>query len=253
VRIRQVVLAARDLEPVVEDIRAVLGLELGHRDPAVAAFGLQNAVFPVGEAFLEVVSPIQDGTAAGRFLEARGGDGGYMVMLQTDDFRSARRRIDELGVRVVLEVDLDDVVEAHLHPRDVPGAIWSVSEMRPAESWRWGGPHWRDFRRTDVVDGVIGVELEAADPRALAARLHEVFDLAPLANAAPGEAALGLESSEIRFRHRDALSRDGIVAYALHSVDAARALGAAEARGLPTRREGGERAIRIAGTWLRLG
>jgi hypothetical protein len=99
---------------------------------------------------------------------------------------------------------------------------------------------------------VTGVELEAIDPPALAARFQEAFGISLLANVAGGDAVLPLESSEIRFRHRKTLPRDGIVAYELHAVDADRALRAAEARGLPTRREGAERALRIAGTWLRL-
>ena len=56
-RLRQVALLARDLEATVEDLRAVFGIEVGFRDPGVAFFGLANAVFPVGDAFLEIVSP----------------------------------------------------------------------------------------------------------------------------------------------------------------------------------------------------
>ena len=41
-------------------------VEVAFRDPGVAAFGLQNAVMPIGRTFLEVVSPVQEGTTAGR-------------------------------------------------------------------------------------------------------------------------------------------------------------------------------------------
>ena len=37
------------LAPVVEEMREVFGLKVACRDPAVAAFGLENAVFPVGK------------------------------------------------------------------------------------------------------------------------------------------------------------------------------------------------------------
>ena len=69
--IRQVALVARDLEPVVADLCAVFGLEVAFRDPGVGEFGLHNAVMPVGTTFLEVVSPVREGTTAGRFLEKR--------------------------------------------------------------------------------------------------------------------------------------------------------------------------------------
>ena len=47
-RLRQVALAARDLEKTVGDLCAVFDLEVAFRDPGVAAFGLVNAVLPVG-------------------------------------------------------------------------------------------------------------------------------------------------------------------------------------------------------------
>jgi hypothetical protein len=57
VRIRQVALVARDLEPVVADLCAVLGIEVAYRDPGVGVFGLANAVMPVGDAFLDRPGP----------------------------------------------------------------------------------------------------------------------------------------------------------------------------------------------------
>ncbi|HEY4668483.1 MAG TPA: hypothetical protein VIH05_01760, partial [Tepidiformaceae bacterium] len=79
-RLRQIALVARELEPVVNDFRNVLGIEVGYRDPGVGRFGLENALMPIGNQLLEVVAPIEEGTAGGRYLERRGGDGGYMVI-----------------------------------------------------------------------------------------------------------------------------------------------------------------------------
>src|SRR5208283_1161909 len=89
-RIRQVAIAAPALEPVVEDLRAVLGLEVCFHDPGVDVFGLRNALLPVGDAFLEVLAPIRPSTAVGRFLERRAGPGVYMVIVQTDDLAAER-------------------------------------------------------------------------------------------------------------------------------------------------------------------
>ena len=55
-RLRQIALVAQELDPVVENLCAVLGIEVGFNDPGVAAFGLHNAVMPVGDTVLEVVS-----------------------------------------------------------------------------------------------------------------------------------------------------------------------------------------------------
>jgi len=176
-RIRQVCLVARELEPTLDELCTKLGLEIGYRDPGVAEFGLQNAVMPVGSQFLEVVSPTREGTTAGRFLERRGGDGGYMVIMQSDDLAADRDRLAGLGVRIVWQIALDDIATVHLHPRDIGGAIVSIDQPRPPESWRWGGPDWISHARIDVVRGIAGVEVEAADPAAMAARWAQVFGL----------------------------------------------------------------------------
>ena len=50
-RIRQLALAARELEPVVDDVREVFDLEVIFRDPGVAEFGITNALFAWATAF----------------------------------------------------------------------------------------------------------------------------------------------------------------------------------------------------------
>ena len=232
--IRQVALVARALDPVVADLRAVLGLGEFFRDPGVAEFGLHNAVMAVGTTFLEVVSPVREGTTAGRFLEKRGGDGGYMVILQTADLGADRRRLAALGVRIVWEIALDDIATVHLHPRDIGGAIVSLDQPRPPASWRWGGPDWESRARTDVVRAIASVTLAAADPARLAARWAEVLGL-----PAPRGRQLDLDRGALRFVPADGRG-EGIVAVGLTASDAGRALAAARERGLPTDGRGAE-------------
>jgi len=245
-RLRQVALVARDLDPVVADCSAVLGVEVAFRDPDVATFGLRNAVMPVGDTFLEVVSPIAGDTTAGRFLERRGGDGGYMVIVQIDDLAAARRRLTELAVRVVFEVTLDDIATVHLHPRDVGGAILSLDVARPPESWRWAGPTWRAAVRTDVSAGLAGVEIEAREPVVMAARWGAVIGRAP--TAAVGRAPeIALDDGVIRFvpvRERG----EGVAALEVRMNDRVRALATARARGLEV--DGDQ--IAVGGVRLRL-
>ena len=167
--IRQIALVARDLEPTVAAITSVLGVDVSFRDPGAEQFGLHNAVMPIGTTFLEVVSPMRDGTTAGRFLERRG-DSRYMVLFQTADLDGDRARLVRRGARIVWETSLDDIASIHLHPRDIGGAIVALEQPRPPDSWRWGGPGWARHVRTDVVAGIVGAELEALDPPVMAAR-----------------------------------------------------------------------------------
>ena len=233
--IRQVALVARDLEPVVADLCAVFGLEVAFRDPGVGEFGLHNAVVPVGETFLEVVSPVREGTTAGRFLEKRGGDGGYMVILQTADLEAARARLAALGVRTVWQITLDDIATGHLHPRDVGGAIVSLDQPRPPEAWRWGGPGWEARVNTDVVGGIVSVTLEAPDPERLAGRWAEVLGLPP-PRRARAAFTLPLQPGVIRFVAAGS-GTEGIAAVGLAATSAPRALAVARDRGLRTNGE----------------
>jgi hypothetical protein len=230
-RIRQIALVARELEPVVDQLCGVFGLEVAYRDPGVADFGLRNAVMPVGDSFLEVVSPAREGTTAGRFLERRRGDGGYMVILQTDDLARDRKRAESLRVRVVWEVALPDIATVHLHPRDVGGAIVSLDEARPPASWRWAGRDWEKRMRTSVVRRIAGVELQADDPAALAARWAEVFGRTAEWDGADVH-EIALEESRIRFVPPRDRRGDGIAVIELEAADAERARRAARERGL---------------------
>lgn len=179
VRLRQAVLAAADLDAVAGRLREELGLGEPFADPGVAEFGLHNAVFALGDAFLEVISPKQAGTAAGRHLERRGRDGGYMVIFQLDDLDAARRRVEEMGIRVVWRIDLPDISGTHLHPVDIGGAIVSLDRADPPESWRWGGPEWTGRAGQGAPGRLAGATLTVRDPEVVARRWSAVLG-APL-------------------------------------------------------------------------
>ena len=55
-RIRQIVFADPELKDGVARLRTLLGLAAPYRDPGVAEFGLDNAVFVFGDQFVEIVS-----------------------------------------------------------------------------------------------------------------------------------------------------------------------------------------------------
>src|SRR3954452_15227402 len=157
-RLRQAVVAVRDLDAAVRELRAALPLGEPYADPGVGYFGLRNAVMPLGDTFVEVVSPAQESTAAGRCLDRRG-DGAYMAMFQIEDLAGARNRAAALGVREVWAGEFDDISAVHLHPGDMGAAIVSLDRPVPPESWRWGGPwHPRGAAHT------TGLTLSAREP-----------------------------------------------------------------------------------------
>jgi len=204
VRLRQVVLAARELDPVAAQLRETLGLDEPFADPGVAAFGLRNAVFALGENFLEVIAPAQDDTAAGRWLDRRGGDGGYMLIFQLDDLDAARARVADMGIRVVWSVDLPDISGTHLHPADMRGAIVSLDRADPPESWRWGGPDWEGKAGTGAASEIRGVQVAVPDPDATAQRWAEVLgEPAPGVEFVAGEDAVTAVTVALPEQHED--------------------------------------------------
>ncbi|MBW2242751.1 MAG: VOC family protein [Deltaproteobacteria bacterium] len=218
-RLRQIALVASELDPVVERLCAVLGIDVGFNDPGVREFGLVNAVMPIGDTFLEVVVPNREGTTAGRLIERRSGDGGYMVIVQSQARDEDRKRVDALGVRVVWEASLSDAHAIHLHPRDVGGAILSLDWMDPPSSWRWGGPDWQAKVRTDVAREIVGADVQAEDPGAMAARWAEV-----MAQKAPTEEGGGFridldEGGFVRFHPPRDERGEGVSGFTVAAAD----------------------------------
>jgi hypothetical protein len=170
-----VALVAADLAPVEAGIIEELGAQLCYRDPDVGVFGLKNALFPIGDKLLEVVSPMREGTSAGRQLDKRNGDGGYMVILQVDDLDAMRSRLEAHDVRVVFTAARPDITGLHLHPKDVGAAILSVDHTDRWDEWPWAGPDWRHHIATRVVTDLTGVAMQSEHPASTANRWAAVL------------------------------------------------------------------------------
>lgn len=147
----------------------LLGLDDDFADAGVGEFGLHNSVMAIGNTFLEIVAPARDDTTAERLLDRRGGDGGYMVLVQVKDIDLFRRQVEDLGIRKIWEIDREDVRAFHVHPKDIGAAIVSFDEMIPPEEWVWGGPDWRS-RRARHVSTITAVDIQGSDPVSLAGR-----------------------------------------------------------------------------------
>ena len=150
-------------DPIVNDLCELFNFEVAFNDPGVAHFGLENAVIPIGTDFLEVVSPVEENTTAGRYLNKRGGDGGYMIIIQVDKFEDSQKLVNEYNIKTVWETDLPKAKAMHLHPKQMGGAILSLDWMEPKESWKWAGPNW-EKNISGPIKGIDGVEIQSDDP-----------------------------------------------------------------------------------------
>jgi len=228
-RIRQVALAASDLEKTDVTLRRLLGCDQSYADPEIIYFGLDNRLYTLGGCFLEVVSPVQPNTAAGRFLDRRGGDCGYMVIVQVENLAQEQERLADTAIRTVFADDRGNAKAIHLHPKDVPGAIPSLDEMIPPESWLWAGDGWEQ-RAGRHVRGIRAVEIRSPDPKATGLCWAEAYgiELMPAGNGW----RLEMGGTEMRFAYDAAAAEPALVAIDIDAVDLPAICAAADVMGL---------------------
>jgi catechol 2,3-dioxygenase-like lactoylglutathione lyase family enzyme len=248
-RLRQICLVARDLEKNSDDLMGVLGLSVGFRDPGVGRFGLANIVSPIDRDFLEIVAPIQDGTSAGRYLDRRRGDGGYMVILQADDAKADRERLKAQGVRAVEVIERPTYHATHFHPADTGGILLSIDSVpggdwkNPDCEWNPAGPDWRTHRRDTIARNMVGAELQSDDPDGFAALWSKL-----LGKPVERDRTIKLSNATLRFVQATDGRGRGLGGIDVTVADKAKALAEARRRGLPVDGD----TVTICGTRVKL-
>ena len=233
-RLRQIALVAHKLAPVQKDLEDVLGIAVCFRDPGVAHFGLENALFPIGNQLLEVVAPVKEQTAGGRYLERRGGDGGYMVITQCDEHAPRRKRVEELGLRIVGQFDGKEFTNMQLHPRDTGGSFFEIDEQKGHNAhdadgpWEPAGKDWKAGRRLERVTGIAAAEIQCDDPKKVAARWSEIAQI-PVKNVG-ATPTIPLENATLRFVPCADGRPEGLGAIDVKAANKAKILEAARAR-----------------------
>lgn len=225
-RLRQIAVVAADLQQVGTEIGGVLGVEACFTDPGVKQFGLKNTLWPIGTQMLEVVTPITDGTAGGRYIERRGGDGGYMVITQVDDVARRRERVAELGVRVAFDLSYPD--DGHdgiqLHPADTGGSFFEMDQMTMPGGDDVGGPwypagkNWQPYVNKSRVSGISAAELQSPEPDRLAQRWSEIAEI-DLTTDDDGNPVMELDNAIVRFVEDTDGRGEGLGAIDVTTVD----------------------------------
>jgi len=205
-RLRQVCLVASDLEREAGRIREIFGLEECYRDPNVVRYGLRNVLFPVGTDFLEIVSPIREGTAAGRFLERHEERNGYMVIMDCDDPLQRQAHCDALGVRTANLIRHDDYLGVQLHPKDTGGAMIEFNRTAkgadPMGPYAPAGGQWQKYIRRDVTQKLVAAEIECPDAAQFSARWGEIVQR-PVQILRKGRFRIALDAGALMFLPAD--------------------------------------------------
>jgi hypothetical protein len=254
-RLRQICLVAADIEKLVGELGSVFGLEVCFVDSHVAKYGLENRLLPIGNQLLEIVAPTTSGTAAGRYLDRRKGDGGYMVITQCDDHEPRKRRVAELGIRVANAIERPPFHGMQLHPRDTGGSFFEIDFQEGGEAsdgpWAPAGDDWQTFRRTEIIDAITAAEIQSPDPLTLAERWGGIAELA-VERITDGDGrpaySIELDNAEVRFVAERDDRGEGLCALDLRVVDEPRALDNARRAGVLTT----DGAVQIGGVRLNL-
>jgi hypothetical protein len=92
-----------------------------------------------------------------------------MLMVDGPPTLAAPDRLAALAVREVHRVELPDVLDVHLHPKDTGGVLLALDAVDPAGSWRWAGPAWTGGSPT-CAGGLREVAVAVPDPGAVVRR-----------------------------------------------------------------------------------
>lgn len=195
IRLRQVCFAAPKITSA-DELSEIFGVPIAYRDPLIDVFGLENALLGFGGTFVEFIAPLEGSTAttATRFLARKPGGGGYMVIHDTDEYETIRKRIDANGVRVAFEStpELRDPSEntpenaydsfrnVQLDPRSVGGTLMEFNATANSEDLFGsygpaGGDGWQSGISADLPK-MVGTECTTADPQKTAAAWAALMD-----------------------------------------------------------------------------
>ena len=121
--------AVDDLEAAIELYEGTLGMELAHRE-TVEAQGVEAVLLDVGPSHVELLRPLADDTAVGKFLAKRG-PGLHHVAYRVDDIDAALAQLRDQGVELIDQEARPGIRAsrvAFLHPRATSGVLTELVE-----------------------------------------------------------------------------------------------------------------------------
>src|ERR687896_1068931 len=98
-KIEHVALAVADLDAAVEHYEKVWGLSVAHRE-RVEDQGVEEAMLPLGESYLQLLGATSPDTTVGKFLERRG-EGLHHIAYEVPDLEAALQQLKEQGVALI--------------------------------------------------------------------------------------------------------------------------------------------------------
>jgi methylmalonyl-CoA/ethylmalonyl-CoA epimerase len=128
-RIDHIGVAVEDLDAAIELYRGPFDMPEQHRE-TVEEQGVEAVLLDVGEGHVELLRPLSEDTAVGKFLAMRG-PGLHHVAYQAEDIEATLDSLRESGVELIDEqprVGIQGKRVAFLHPRSTGGVLTELVE-----------------------------------------------------------------------------------------------------------------------------
>lgn len=100
-KIEHIALAVEDLEAAISHYAEVWGLEVEHRE-RVEDQGVEEAMLPLGESYLQLLGPTGPDTTVGKFIATRG-EGLHHIAYEVEDLEASLADLKAKGVRLIDE------------------------------------------------------------------------------------------------------------------------------------------------------
>jgi methylmalonyl-CoA/ethylmalonyl-CoA epimerase len=100
-KIEHIAIAVADLEAAVAHYENVWGLKVEHRE-RVEDQGVEEAMLPVGDSYLQLLGATGPDTTVGKFLERRG-EGLHHIAYEVGDLEGALEQLKAKGVPLIDE------------------------------------------------------------------------------------------------------------------------------------------------------
>ena len=129
-RVDHVALAVADLNASIEHYQRVWGLTLSHRE-VVAHQGVEEAMFRLGDTYLQLVAPLASDTPVARFIERRG-EGLHHIAYEVESIEAALASAREHDLVLVDQEPRQgsrNTRVAFVHPRTNHGVLVELVEI----------------------------------------------------------------------------------------------------------------------------
>lgn len=129
-KIDHIAIAVNDLEKAIELYRDVWGLSMEHRE-IVQDQGVEEAMFRIGETFIQLLGPLSPETTVGKFIQ-RKGEGLHHIAYEVKDIDKTLEDLKESGVALIDEAPRKGSRGTRIvfvHPKSNMGVLIELVEM----------------------------------------------------------------------------------------------------------------------------